>query len=146
MSAKVRDLLERIVATFLVAFIGTLVAQHTTGQVRWSDALGVALGAAVLSVGTTVVVVWLGLLHVADPLADLGVRSALTFVQTLLAAMAADSVLNLFTFHWAGALLASLLAAAGSALKGLTGIANAGTQGASVAVPANMHTDGNGTG
>lgn len=142
MNPKVRDILERVVATFLLAFIANVITTQQGANVHWAIAFGVGGFAAALCVASTVVLVWLAHLHSNDPLADLTLRSALTFVQYVVAAMIAAGAANLFTFHWSAVLLGAVIATAGSAMKALAGIANPATAGASVATPANMHTDG----
>jgi hypothetical protein len=133
-SLAIRDLAERLVATFALAFIANVVVTQHGANVQWFDALGVA-GFATLIVAGTTVLVRVAKLHLVDPLGDLLIRSALTFVQYVLGAMIAASAASLFTFHWSTVLLGALVATAGSAMKALAGIANPGTKGASVAVP-----------
>lgn len=131
---KLTDLLERVGATFAFVFLSTVLIVDRGHSISWLHALDVAAFAALICLLTTVVVVWLVGLHLVNPFADLFVRAVLTFVQALLASMAAAGSAGFLTFNWNTALEAAITAAGLLALKGFAGMANADTAGASVAV------------
>ncbi len=134
-----RDLAERVATTFLQAFLATLLAGAATAvgpsgavvRVGWFDAAMVGLLAAAVALFTTLAAWMAQSGPIANPYFDLGYRGVLTFVQTLLGYLVAAGSISALAFDWDAALLASLVAAGTALLKGLIGLNNRDTVGAS---------------
>lgn len=132
------DIAERVGSTFAQVFLATVLAA-AGAHVMWGDAAAVAGMAAFVSLLTSVVL-WLTT-HVhglSNPYVDLFYRSGITFLQTLVAYATAAGVFSILDFGWSMALKASLVAAGTSLLKGLIGLNNPATLGAS---PLVVHLD-----
>lgn len=137
----VHDLLERVLATFLQAFLAAVLATAAVTapdgshiNVDWLNSIGIGLLAALAALLTTVLVWMINRKPIANPYFDLGYRSVITFGQTLVGYVTAAGVISALKFDWNTAVLASLLAAGQALLKGLIGLSNIHTAGASLAV------------
>jgi len=126
------DLAERVLSTFLQVFLATILSE--TVKVMWGDAAAIALFAAFASFLTTTLV-WMGALKlIENPYVDLVYRAVITFGQTLLGYVTAAGLISALSFNWSMALKMSLVAAGVSLLKGLIGLNNSRTLGASPVV------------
>lgn len=135
--ARIVDLAERGVSSFLEVFLGALVAAAGVASVPWETITGQALGALVVA-ELTAIVLWLSKVHLADSRLDLVLRVVLTFGQSLTASLVVGGVLNAFTFHWTASLKVAAIASAGALLKGISGYLNPSTLGASTFVHARV--------
>lgn len=131
-----RDFAERTLSTFVQVYLAVVLASIGTiedARVPWVDAFFVALFATAVAVVTSVVKNGAGL-KITSPMLDLAYRTALTFAQTLLGLMVAAGTIGALSFDWPAAIRLSLIAAAGALLKGLAGLNNNQTLGASTFV------------
>jgi hypothetical protein len=132
------DVAERVISTFLQAFLAALLATSpggTKSHVDWLNAALIGLFAALVSLATWLLTFVQSLQEqFAKPYFDLVYRTVLTFLQTFVGLLVAAGVRSALTFDWDTALRTSLIAAAGALLKGLSGIHVRGTIGASTFV------------
>jgi len=134
-SLRFVDFFERVISTFLQAFIAALLSTSAGGEqskVDWFNASMIGLFAA----GVAVVTSLLTLIKSAQkyfnrPYIDLAYRAVVTFVQTFLGSLVAAGAVSALTFDWDTALKASLIAAGTALVKGLIGVNALSTVGAS---------------
>lgn len=127
----VLDPLERAGRTFLQQFVVILLATGDAGLLvtqNWAFAADSAGFAAVVSVLTSVLTFKVQTLPAA---ADLALRVAKTFVQSLLGTLAASHITSVAHADWKGALAIAVPVALTALLTGLLALAQPGTNGAS---------------
>lgn len=133
------DLAERVISTFLQAFLAALLttsavtdaSTNPNVHVSWLDAAMIGLLAAVVSALTTLLVWLTDVKAIENPYVDLVYRVVVTFVQTLLGYLVAAGTMSALDFNWNAALLAAAVAAGAALLKALIGL-NAASRGVSV--------------
>lgn len=142
-SAVVWDYVERAGWTTGQAFISVLLAANAsrTIDLPWKLALGVGLGAGLISLLTTFLAALTGL-QSEDFWVDLGVRLAKTFLSTLLGAMASIQVLNIFAFDFGSALDLAFVATLTALGKGLLARGSGGDKALGAPVSASTLDDG----
>jgi hypothetical protein len=123
------DLAERVGSTFAQVFLATLLS--TTVHVTWVDAAAVAGLSAFASFLTTILVWLTAMKGIPNPYLDLFYRGGVTFLQTLAGYVTAAGAISAFDFTWSLALKTAAIAAGTSLLKGLIGLNNGRTLGAS---------------
>lgn len=128
------DVVERVLSTFAQAFLAAIIVTSPGQRVSWTDAAAIAAFAAAASLLTSGVTA-LTTLKVSNPYLDLLERALVTFLQTLVGLVAAAGTISALSFDWTTAVKLSLIAAGAALLKGLAGLANKDTLGASVFVP-----------
>jgi hypothetical protein len=134
-SASWVGVVERVVSTFLQAFIAALLATSpgaVESHVDWGNSFWIGIFAAATSLLTSLMTLIQSLKEkIFDkPGLDLVYRAVVTFGQTLIGLAVAAGAVSALTFDWDTALKASVIAAGTALLKGLIGI-NAKTFGAS---------------
>ena len=132
--SKLVDIAERVVSTFLQAFMAALLATSSGGvnsHVDWLNAFMIGLFAALVSVVTSLLTALQSLQkYFVKPYVDLVYRTVITFGQTLLGLLVAAGAVSALTFDWDTALKASLIAAGTALVKGLIGVNSKATVGA----------------
>lgn len=138
-SLRIVDIAERVVSTFLQAFIAALLSTSAGGieaRVDWLNALLIGLFAALVALVTSLLVLLRSVRKKFStyPLLDLAYRAVLTFVQTFSGLLLAAGAASALTFDYDTALKTSVIAAGTALLKGLVGINAEDTAGASTLV------------
>lgn len=133
--AYVLDPLERAGSTFVQQFVIVLLA--TSGSLvifqDWQAAFYTALFAGIVSILTSLLTFTV---PPQTPMVDLLLRTAKTFIQSLLGSMAATQFTDVVHFGWHGAIAVAIPVALTSFLKGMAAMAIAWSPGTASLLPA----------